>query len=154
MTLHVVPPRKRTHTTRSKRVILSAVLAAETSGQMAAAKATGIPRETIRDWMQRPEYAEIRLKVRADLAEEYKVAAHLAVARVVELMPTMEARDAIFAFEKAATLSQLLGGQATSRTETRELLDGFDDHETDAMSDWFREIVRQRLEKVDAGDPA
>jgi hypothetical protein len=136
---------KRTHTTRPKRVQLATVLAAEASGQMAAARATGIPRETIRDWMAKPEYAEIRRKTREDLAEEYKVAAHLAVKRVTELLPTMEARDAIFAFEKSAELSQLLSGQATTRSETRDLTAELDDHERDILAAVIRKAIDEEV---------
>jgi hypothetical protein len=57
----------------------------------------------------------------------------------------MEARDAIFASEKAATIMQLLSGQATSRTETRELLADFDDHEREGVAEWLHEIARQRM---------
>lgn len=140
------PIRRKRTDGRSKRVKLAAVMAAEMSGVIQAEKQTGIPESTIRYWMQKPEFAAIRAKTREDLAEEVKVAAHVTWARVVELAPTMEARDAIFAAEKAATITSLLSGEATSRTEHRELMEGMDDHERELLGG----ILREAAEKVEA----
>lgn len=144
MTLTVVGGKHRVDG-RSKRQKLAAILAAEASGVVMAERETGIPESTIRYWMAKPEFAAIRAKTREDLAEEYKVAAHLTIKRLVELAPTMEARDVIFAAEKVTTLLQLLSGAATSRTESREILSDFDDHEIDAVSEWLREQAKERL---------
>ncbi len=133
--LTVVGGTKRRIDGRPKHVKLSAVLAAEASGVVAAERATGIPESTIRYWMAKPEFAEIRAKTREDLAEEYKAAAHLTVARLVELVPVMEPRDVIFATETVMKLSQLLTGQATSRSETRDLTDALDDDELEKLRD-------------------
>lgn len=141
---------RRRYTRKQK---LSAVMATDMVGVVAAAEASGIPATTIEYWLHKPEFAEFRTKTREDLAEEVKLAAHLAWKRVVDTAPTMEPRDAIFAAEKAATILQLLTGEATSRTEHRDLLEGFDDHETDAVSDWLLELARDRLAKeANAGD--
>lgn len=131
------PIRKRVDG-RSKRVKLAAVMAAEVSGVVEASRQTGIPHATISYWASKPEFDEIRRKTREDLAEEVKIAAHVTWARVVELAPTMEARDAIFASEKAATIMSLLSGDATSRTEHRELVDGMDDHEREVLQGILR----------------
>lgn len=134
---------------RSKRQKLAAVLAAESVGVVMAERETGIPESTIRYWMAKPEFAEIRARTRAELAEEYRVAAHVTIARLVELAPTMEARDVIFAVEKVATLAQLLSGGATGRIETRELLNGFADGEVEGVQEWLREQARVRLAELD-----
>lgn len=134
------PRRKYTHKQK-----LSAVLAADIVGVVAAEKQTGIRESTIRYWLDDPKFAEFRAKAREDMAEEAKVAAHLAWARVAELAPTMEPRDAIFAAEKASEFYQLLAGEATSRTESRELLSGFDDGEVEAASEWLRKVARERM---------
>lgn len=126
---------KRAHVVRSKRVKLAAVLAAEAAGVVAAERQTGIPEATIRYWLNDPQFTEIRAKARADLAEEYKVAAHLTVSRMVELIPTMEARDVIAAAEKSVTIMQLLSGQATNRTETRDITDTMTPDAVDALAD-------------------
>ena len=85
------------------------------------------------------------------MAEEAKVAAHLAWERVATLVPTMDARDAIFAAEKASEFYQLLTGEATSRSESRELIAGFDDGEREAVTEWFREVTRTKM-TADAAD--
>ncbi len=110
-------------------------------GVVMAEKQTGIPESTIRYWMEKPEFAAIRAKTREDLAEEVKVAVHVAWARVVELAPTMEARDAIFAAEKGTTILQLLRGDATSRVET--VTSGMDDHERAALHRILAEVVSE-----------
>lgn len=142
------PTRLRNHVTRSKRVKLSAVMAADMVGIVAAAKQTGIPESSIRVWRDKPEYAEIRARTREELAEDVKLAAILTWQRVIELAPTMEARDAIFASDKATTILQLLTGAATSRAEFRDVTDAFDDHEKDALS----AILREAAEGIHAGD--
>ena len=143
------PIRKRTDN-RPKRVKLAAVMAAEMVGVVQASRETGLPESTIRYWMDKPEYAEFRAKTREDLAEEVKIAAHLAWQRVAQTLPTMEPRDAIFAAEKASTILQLLSGQATSRLEHRDLTDTFDDHEKDLLRDVLARVVEEA--PVDAGD--
>jgi hypothetical protein len=128
---------------RPKRVRLAAVLAAETSGVVLAAKATGIPESTIRGWLDSPEFAEIRAKTKDDLADEVKVAGFLAWRRVIETMPTMHPRDAIFAAEKAVTILQLLTGAATSRLEMRDVTDTLDDHEKAQLQAVLREVIER-----------
>lgn len=120
------------HRRYTKRVKLAAVMAAEMGGVVQAEEQTGIPESTIRYWMNKPEFAEVRAKTREDLADEVKVAAHLAWKRVIEAMPTMEPRDAIFAAEKATSLQLLLTGGATARTETRDITGTISDAELTA----------------------
>lgn len=138
--------RQRNHEMRPKRVKLAAVMAAEMVGIVQASKETGIPASSIKVWMDNPAYAEIRTKTREDLADEVKLAAHLAWRRVIQLAPTMEARDAIFASEKAATILQLLSGQATSRTEVRDITDTLDDHERELLGRILREGMSEVTE--------
>ncbi len=147
MTLRVVGAKRVDG--RSKRQKLAAVMAAEMAGVVQASRQTGVPESTIRYWLEKPEFAEIRAKTREDLAEEVKVVAHLAWRRLAETADEMEPRDAIFLAEKASTLLQLLTGQATERTEHRELLTDFDDREREAMSEWLRSLVRDRLAVAD-----
>lgn len=139
---------RRRYTRKQK---LAAVMAAEMGGVVMAEEQTGVPESTIRYWLEKPEFAQFRAKTREDLAEEVKVAAHLAWKRVIDTAPTMEPRDAIFAAEKAATILSLLTGEATSRVETRELLQTFDDHEIDAVESWLHDLARERMAS-DAGD--
>lgn len=121
-------PRGRRYDKRTK---LAAVMAAEMSGVVQAEEQTGIPESTIRYWMDKPEFAEVRAKTREDLADEIKVVAHLAWRRIAEALRTgeMEPRDATFAAEKATSLQLLLTGGATARTETRDITGTISDAE-------------------------
>jgi hypothetical protein len=93
----------------------------------------------------KPEFAEYRAKAREDLQEEVGIVAHLAWQRVAEALRagTLEPRDALFAADKATTLYQLVTGQATTRTETRELTDTLDDHERETLRDAIDAYLRQ-----------
>jgi len=132
---------------RPRKLKLAAVLAADMVGVVAASQQTGIPASTIHYWSQRPEFAEFRNKTREDMAEEVAIVAHLAWQRVGEALRAdkLEPRDALFAADKATTLYQLVTGQATSRSEQRDLTESFDDHEWEAL----RELLR---EAANAGD--
>jgi hypothetical protein len=128
----------------TKRQKLSAVMAAEMGGITVAAKQLHLPQSTLRDWLKHPKYAEFRAKTREDLAEEVKVAAHLLWKRVIETAGTMEPRDAIFGAEKAATILQLLTGQATDRLETRDVTGDLPDDELEAVTTAIAEWLKMR----------
>lgn len=141
------PIRSRRKYTRKEK--LSAVLAADMVGLTVTAEQTGIAKQTIAYWLDDPRFGPFLTKAREDMGREVKMVAHLAWARVAELLPSMEARDATFAAEKASEYYQLLTGEATSRTESRELLSSFDDGEREAASEWLLKVARERLH---AGD--
>ena len=138
---------------RSKAEKLSAVLAAEMTGVVAAEKSTGIPESTIRYWMEQPEYAEYRAKAREDLREEITVVAHLAWQRVAEGLKAndFEPRDVLFAAERATTQYLLMSGEATSRTETRSVTDDLGDDEKERLRNWIDSLPATDL--VPASDP-
>ncbi len=131
---------ERRRYTRKQRA--SAVIAAEMSTAASAAAATGIPENTIRYWLDRPEFVELREKTRDELAEGFHVLAHKAQERLTELIPTMEPRDLTILLGVATDKGQLLSGGATHRTETRDLDDNLDDHERKAL----REAIDRELE--------
>jgi len=128
---------------RPRKIKLAAVLAADMVGVVAASEQTGIPESTIRYWAEQPEFAEYRAKTREDMAEEVAIVAHLAWQRVGEALKAgkMDPRDALFAADKATTLYQLVTGQATDRTEHRDLTEAFDDHEWETLRDLLREAA-------------
>ena len=107
----------------SRKTKLSAVMAADMVGVVAASEQAGVPESTIRYWAHKPEFAEYRAKAREDMAEEVGIVAHLAWQRVAEALRagTLEPRDALFAADKATTLYQLVTGEATQRTEQRDI---------------------------------
>lgn len=138
---------------RPRRQKLAAVLAADMVGVVAASEQTGIPESTIRYWATKEEFAPYRAKAREDMVDEVGIVAHLAWQRVAEALREgkLEPRDALFAADKATTLYQLVTGEATSRSESRELIAGFEDGEREAVAEWFREITRTKM-TADAAD--
>jgi len=107
----------------SKRTKLATVMAAEMTSLTEASKTSGIPKSTVKRWLDDPDMALWRTSTREDLAEEIGAVAHLAWARVASTLRSgeMEPRDAIFAAEKATSLQILMSGGATSRNETRDI---------------------------------
>lgn len=139
----------------TKRQKLSAVLAADMVGVTEVSRQTGIPKQTIDYWLDRPEFGQFRTKAREDLQDEIKVAAHLAWQRTAEALSagTMEPRDVLFAAEKATTLMLLVGGEATARTESKDIsVDLPDDIKRD-LRDRFSDRVRDSSPDVEAERP-
>jgi hypothetical protein len=135
-----------------QRTKLSAVLAADMVGLTAASEQTGIPKQTIDYWMDRPEFGPFRTKAREDLQDEIKLTAHLAWQRTAEALAanTMEPRDVLFAAEKATTLMLLVGGEATARTETKDLTVDLPDDIKRDLRDRFSDRLRATDEGVEA----
>lgn len=125
----------------TKRQKAAAVVNAELSSTMAAAVATGIPRTTIAYWLDRPEFVGLRQKTRDEMAAGFKVLAHEAQDRLQALIPSMEPKDLITLLGVATDKAQLLDGQATARTERRDLADEFNDHERQALRKAIDEVT-------------
>lgn len=141
----------------TKREKASAVMAAIASNTTAAAEQTGIPRTTIEYWLERPEFVELRQKTQEERADGMRTLALLAMDRLSALIPTMEPRDLIVLMGVATEKGQLLGGQATERTEHRDITDGLDDHERAALNEAIRAELARRADTrsaVDAVGPA
>lgn len=118
------------HYTRKQK--LSVVMAADMLGVSVASEQAGIPYRTVGYWMNLPEFAEYRQRAHEDLAEEVGIVAHLAWQRVAEALREnrLDPRDALFAADKATTLYQLVTGEATNRTEMRDVTDSMSPVET------------------------
>ena len=132
-------------TTKAKAIGL-----AQATTPALASVETGIPERTIRDWLARPEYAELRSKTREDIAEQSKVIAQLAGEAIVERIRAGGLKDTalVMAFGVAIDKLQLLSGGATARTETRDLSRELSDEE-------LRDALRARLtDPRDDGAPA
>jgi len=137
-----------------RKVRLHAVLTADRLGSAEkAADELGLTPRSVQRWMHDPELAQIVAKTREQSADAIRAVASLSWAQLAQRVADgkMEDRDLIILAGVATDKAQLLSGDATSRTEHRELLADFDDHERDAMADWLRDIARQQLEEVDAG---
>jgi hypothetical protein len=129
-----------------KREKVAAVIAAEMSSLTAASEQMGIPMRTLSHWRQNPELAELAKKTREEMADDMKVLAHLAAARLTQLVPTMEPRDLTVLLGVATDKGLLLSGEATARTETRSLTEGWNDHERKALREAVRGAIDQRDE--------
>lgn len=121
----------RRYTRRQKVVAITSALA---SSVTAAAESAAIPESTLRYWMEQPEFAELRAKTRAEIAEDSLIVAQLALHEMARQIKAgqVEAKDLGVIFGITAEKSQLLSGAATERHEHRQL-DEFDDHETIAI---------------------
>lgn len=135
-------PRRR----YTKREKVAAVSAAAASSVLAAAEQTGIPESTVRYWWHKPEFAELRDRTREQTASDFAVIQHMGLARLVELIPTMDARDLTVLVSMAVDKGQLLSGGATSRTETRDITADLDDHERAALKDAITAELAKRAE--------
>ena len=107
----------------TKREKITTVLAAELTTNVAAERATGIPESTVRRWRDDPELAIYIDKTRDVLAEEMSGLAGLAVQAIQRDLRAgkFEPRDLVILLGVAIEKSLLLSGDATSRTETRDI---------------------------------
>ena len=140
------PRRRYTHAEKA-----TAILAAAASSKVAASEATGIPRKTIAYWLDKPEYARLRQNAREEMAAEARVVARQAWRALSEAIERgdMEPRDLVFAVGVAVDKAQLLAGQATSRTETKDLTGGLTDHEREQL----RDVLDKFFAESAASDP-
>lgn len=143
----------------TKQQKATAVMAAEMVNAQAAAEQTGIPRTTIIHWLNDPELVALRQKTRETMAEDMKALAMVALDALMGAIRRgeLEGRDLIVALGVAIDKAQLLSGEATSRTETRDLTDTLDDHERARLRDILDDALRQAEDAATPGagvDPA
>ncbi len=124
----------RGHRRYNRRQKATVVIAAEMSTAAAAAEASGIPESTVRYWLDSPAFAELRTKTREDMAEESAVLAHKALEAINRRLPEFEPRDLTILFGVLVEKTQLLSGEATTRSEHRELTETMDDGEREKLS--------------------
>lgn len=127
-----MPRRRYTHAEKAQ-----AVAAAEVNGVTQAAEATGIPKNTIQYWLDKPEFVQLRAKTREEKRDGYRVIIALAQKRLVDLLPSMEPRDVTILLGVAQDKDLLLSGDATTRTETRTWTDDLNDTEKQRLRDWI-----------------
>lgn len=102
---------------------------------LAASEQTGIPRTTILGWIDKPEYDSLRQKTRDEMATGFKLLANLAMNRLLKQIEDDEVdpKDVAVAMGVATEKYLLLAGEATQRTESRDLSGAFDDHELELL---------------------
>lgn len=94
-------------------------------GVPAAAKETGIPQRSIREWRNAPEFAELRLSAREDVASVMWVAIQDGLDEVHAGLtnPNERLRDKADALFGLMQQHALMTGEATSRTEAKNITD-------------------------------
>ncbi len=110
-------------------------------GPVAASRSTGIPETTIRGWMDRPEFAELRSRTKDAVGEEWWAGVQLAFRRALELMASTD--DAVKAATAGAIIFDKLAlsrGDVTSRSEV-STFHGYNDHEKRAIADLLRQAL-------------
>ena len=142
--LSVVGGTRRRYTKRTK---INAVIAAELTSTRAAAEAAGIPERTVGYWMDDPAFAQYRTKTREELGPEGIALAHNVLGEIKRRLPEFEPRDLTILYGVLVDKGQLLSGQATSRSEHRDVTAELDDHERETLTN----IIREATEAVHAG---
>ena len=132
----------------SRKTKASAVIAAEMSSVMAAAEVTGIPRTTIGYWVDQPEFVTLRQKTREELAAGSILLAHLAQAEIMAKLRAheVEPRDLAVIYGIAIDKGQLLAGEATSRSESRDLTAELKPEEAAKLANQIDEWLREPVE--------
>lgn len=99
-----------------------AVAAATLTSAQAAAESTGIPRTTLTQWLDRPEYVALRQKTRDDVADRMWAVIQVGVEEVVKgLVGDAPLRDKAVALGVIYDKHALLTGGATARSENRDI---------------------------------
>jgi hypothetical protein len=108
---------------------------AEVNGVRPTARKHDIPESSIRVWREDPEFARLRAETKDQVAQDVWGAFQLGLKRIVELIPvTTDLQKVSVATAIIYDKFALISGQATSRAESRSLIDDMDDHEKEALN--------------------
>ena len=105
---------------------VATVLLAEQTSLTAAAEASGIPLTTLDYWMDRPPFVALRARAREAMAEEALIVARRGWALLAERMASFDPRDLVNVVELATEKALLMAGDATTRSEHRDITDADD----------------------------
>jgi hypothetical protein len=138
--------KKRPTTERTKAVSLAVV-----HGVAEAARQTGIPESTVREWYELPEFAELRARNKEEVTAEWWAGVQKAFRRSVDLLehtddPVKAATAGAIMFDKMA----LSRGEVTSRSES--LTSGFDRDQQAAIRDWLASLARSEADRGGDGN--
>jgi len=118
-------------------------------GATRAAEDTGIPRKTIEYWLDRPEFAELRLKTRDQVADQMWAAIQIGLREVAKgLEGEAPLRDKSVTLGILYDKHALLTGMATSRSESRDLTGTMSDAELIAAVAEADEITGEERDPV------
>ena len=117
-------------------------------GVTQAERETGIPKETIQYWTHDPLFAHLRTRARDEVMVEWWAGLQSGARALIKGMddPDVPVRDKSQAFLALAQNYQLMSGQATSRSESKDLTADLDDHERATL----RAVLDDVLEKQPA----
>jgi len=126
-----------------------AVGIATLAGGAEASRQTGIPEQSINDWMHSKEFGELRSRTKDQVVDEWWAIVQEGFRRVRELLGNAEDVQKVATATAIITDKMLLlRGEATSRTENVSLTDGLNDHEREALSD---AILGELARRADTG---
>lgn len=130
----------------AKREKATAVIAAELTSNLAVERATGIPNSTVSRWRDDPELQIFVDKTRDVMAEEMSGLAALAMQAIQAKLRAgeFEPRDLVVLLGVAMDKALLLSGDATSRSETRDITGSIADAD-------IADIIREAEHLVGAG---
>ena len=111
----------------------AAVGIATVEGVTEAERQTGIPKETIHYWANKPEFAQLRTSARDTVADEFWIGIQVGLKAVVEgFEGEASIKDKAMALGVIYDRHALLTGMATSRSESRDLTGTMPDADLDA----------------------
>ena len=141
------------HRRYSAKQKAEAVGIAVVEGVTETERRTGIPKETVHYWLRKPEFEHLRTRAREEVAEDFWTGVQVGLEEVTRgLRSDAPLRDKAQALGVVYDRFALLTGQATSRTESKALTEGLDDHERAQL----RSLIDGALEAAAAatgGDP-
>ena len=124
----------------------NAVGIAVVEGVTAAERTTGIPKETVQYWTTKPEYAQLRTTARETVVEQLWIGIQVGVEELTKgLRGDAPVHQKAAAFEALAERYALLNGDATSRSETRAVTAGLDDHEREQLRAVLRDAIAAKV---------
>lgn len=132
---------RRRYSTRTKA---RAVGIALVEGVTEAERQTDIPKQTIDYWLRQDErFGHLRTRAREEVAEDFWTGIQIGLEEVSKgLRSDAPLKDKAAALGVLYDRFALLSGQATQRTENRDLASEFDDHERKALRDAIDEATR------------
>jgi len=134
---------RRSYTRRQKAALVGQ---SEVNGVRRTARAAGVPVSTLESWRTGP-FAQLRTQKREEVAADVWAVFQAGVRRIEALLPNTEDMGKVaiatgILYDKFA----LMSGEPTSRSETKALTDGLNDHEKEAL----RAVLDDVLAKVEA----
>jgi hypothetical protein len=139
--------KKRPLTERAQAVGIATI-----TGIAEASRQTGIPENTIRDWFTSEEFAELRVRTKDQVAEEWWAGVQRGFRAVIK---AFDGNDSIQQKATAAAILTdklaMLRGEATVRTEHRAL-DDINDHEQRALSQAIDAFLAEHPSGAAEGD--